>query len=134
MGRFFRRGLSDIESRVHALTAPAATRDRRVLELVSASAIARRADGAILKVRDIFAASRASSIALGGLAGWRSLPWPHRRFSIGLALVTAAVVNIAATVAFQSVPGWMWSVIPVTAGAIGAVMMVTANAARAHTT
>jgi hypothetical protein len=104
--------------------------DEQVVALLASSALVRRADRAVQLTAKVIRSSAAADTLRRAAAAWSVGRSARRRFSIGLILVVASVVNVGLTTATGSVPGWLWMVIPGLAAAIGAVMMVFGAAAR----
>lgn len=123
MIRFLTLGLADIESRLSRYFHDHRTDDGAVASLVSASRIVRGIDRMLLIVLGAIESSSTHRVVTGVQSAWESLTRARRRELIGVCLVVAAVVNITATIAFQSVPGWLWSVPPAMVATIGAFMM-----------
>jgi len=104
--------------------------DEHVVALLESSAIVRRADRAVQLAATEIRSSLVAATMRGAAAAWFAVTPAGRRFSIGLTLVVAALVNVVLTSVTGSIPGWLWMVIPGLAAAIGAVMMMSGAAAR----
>ena len=106
--------------------------DEQVVALLESSALVRRADRAVQLAATEIRSSVVAATLRRVTAGWLAVTPAGRRFSIGLTRVVAALVNVVLTSVTGSIPGWLWTVIPGLAAAIGVVMMMSGAAARAE--
>jgi hypothetical protein len=128
--RFIREGAREADRRVAGWLSPTPlTATDRYL---SSSAIVQRVDKAFRKLSWWWVNSR--SAALTAMAGnaWSNAARSERGRGVGLALLVAAIAHVAMMMAQGPRAGWVWLVVPATAGAIGVMLLATAGAANAR--
>lgn len=123
--RFVRQGAREADRRVAGWLSPKplAATDR----YLASSAIVQRVDGAFRKLAWWWVNSR--SAALMAMAGnaWSHTDRSERVRGAGLSLLIATVVHVALMMVQGPRAGWVWLVVPATAGAIGVVLLVAAG-------
>lgn len=123
--RFVRLGLEDADRRLSRLTASDALDDDAVMGVLESSAVfqwCRRVADALSR-----AAKSSAALALGRsiFDHWTETHRESRRMALGTVLVTASVVYASFTEWQAATPGWLWTIVPGLAGAIGALLIIS---------
>jgi hypothetical protein len=123
--RFVRLGLEDADRRLCRLTASEALDDDAVMGVLASSAVVqwfRRVADTLSRV-----AGSSAALALGRSAfdHWTEEHSSSRRVAVGTALVTASLVYASFTAWQGTTLGWLWTIVPGLAGAIGALLIIS---------
>jgi hypothetical protein len=101
-----------------------------VLALVESSLIGRTATAVVAQISRAYRASRTGRAITSAAASWRAMPSADRRWTIGLALMTAAGVHVGLQLINGAPPSWLWLIVPAVAVAHGLLQILAAGGAR----
>ena len=110
LSRFIRFGAQDADRRMAAILAarPVAVADRHL----RSSVVVRTFDYFTRILRSLMASSETGRAASAARGAWGRAGWPERYRTIGLVLIAAVGVHVAATVMRGPRPGWFWLIVP----------------------
>jgi hypothetical protein len=123
--RFYRRGAEDADRRIAAFlsTPPIGVADRYLLS----SAIGRRVYRRAGMLRSAWSSSETGRAASAAHDAWARAEWPERYRVIGLVLIVAVGVHVAATIMAGDRPGWFWLIIPALTAAYAVVVLMASR-------
>lgn len=119
--------LRDAEQRAARLTAPDRLDDSRMSAVIQSSTVVAVIDRGVSRFRRAAATSAANAIAQRTLAWWHGLPWTGQRFLSGVTLLVAIGVHLLLRIWQEPDPGWLWLIVPGTAAAVGALLVVASR-------
>jgi hypothetical protein len=123
--RVVREGAREADRRVARWLSPApSTETDRYL---ASSWVVRRVDAACRTLWSWWLHSRSASLLSAGATAWSTAERAVRVRAAGLTLVIAVIAHVAMMMAQGPRDGWVWLVLPATAGAIGVMLLVAAG-------
>lgn len=125
LARFYQRGAEDADRRIAAILAapPIGETDRYLLS----SVVVRRFDRLTRVLRSLMSSSEAGRAASAAHSAWARADWPERYRAIGLVLIVAVGVHVAAMVMQGHQPGWFWLILPALASAFAIVVLMASR-------
>jgi hypothetical protein len=128
LSRFLVFGMQDADRRVAAALAPPSLElaDRYLKE----SAIVAALDRITLRLAEWWASSDTRRFAAGirdAVAPTGAAHWPERYRAIGVMLIAAVGVNVAATVIEGNRPGWFWLIVPALTFAFAVFVLIASR-------
>jgi hypothetical protein len=129
---FIRQGLVDADRRLSRIFAARPVDDRWVVETIERSYLYR----VVAAVGGTVARAAATSWSLRAVRAvverWTATPSGERRRAAGVMLVVAVFTHVALRFWQGHEPGWLWTVLPSVAAAIGLLLIVTSRQVAGH--
>jgi hypothetical protein len=98
--------------------------------LFESSLIGRTARSAVAKASAAYRGSRCGHAVAASVGQWQTLPAAGRRWTVGLALLTAAGVHVGLQLVQGAPPSWLWLIVPGIAAAHGLLQLLAARGPR----
>jgi hypothetical protein len=128
IARFLSLGLHDADRRVAAVLArPSLEPADRYLK---GSAVVTTVDRVTRYLRSVMSSSETWRAASSLHDAWTRAEWPARYRTIGLMLLIAVGVHVAATVMRGPRPGWFWLIVPAMVSAFALILLMVSRSTR----
>ena len=125
LARFMRFGALDADRRIAAILAPrpGAVADRHVMS----SVVVRTVDRFTRMLWSLMVGSETVRAASAARDAWGRAGWSERYRTIGLVLIVAVSVHLAATVMQGPRPGWFWLIVPALTSAFAFLLLMASR-------
>ncbi|MEX2269855.1 MAG: hypothetical protein WD690_00195 [Vicinamibacterales bacterium] len=125
LARFITFGAQDADRRMAAILAarPAAVADRYLMS----SVVVRGFDRFTRVLRSVMSSSETGRVAFAAHNAWGRADWPERYRTIGLVLLLAVGVHVAATMMGAQRPGWFWLIVPALTSAFALLLLMASR-------
>ena len=125
LGKFYRRGVEDADRRVAAILAapPIGGADRYLMS----SVVLRSCDRLTQVLRSLVSSSKSGRAASAAHSAWARADWPERYRAIGLVLIVAVGVHVAAMLLRGDRPGWFWLILPALTASFAVIVLIASR-------
>lgn len=126
LGEFWRRGAEDADRRVAGFLAPGpfGAADR----YLKSSVVVQRIDRLTRRLWSLASGSRAMRAASALRQAWARAGWRDRYQAIGLVLIVAVGVHLAAILLRGQESGWFWMIVPALAAIFALILLAASRA------